>query len=72
MPLVTDLVSNLQTPEEERDLSAPENEAPSTEIEIKPEHENVAEEVQEQVQSQGKFIKIILAEWDISCHIKTF
>ena len=57
MPLVTDLVSNLQTPEEERDLSAPENEAPSTEIEIKPEPENVAEEVQEQVQSQGKFIK---------------
>ena len=57
MPLVTDLVSNLQTPEEERDLSVPENEAPSTEIEIKPEHENVAEEVQEQVQSQGKFIK---------------
>lgn len=57
MPLVTDLVSNLQTPEEERDLSAPENEAPSTEIEIKPEHENVAQEVQEELQSEGKLIK---------------
>ena len=52
MPLVTDLVSNPQTPEEERDLSAPENEAPSNEIEIKPE---VAEDAHEQVPSQGTF-----------------